>query len=98
MDQAAHAQALRDLKAQNEKARAENAKKLKALQDAIDNLGQTSPEVDAAMADLKASIQAEDDENPDEPSQNFVGGGVKPGDTVTSTGTPVPGAKTSSDS
>lgn len=63
---AQHAQDLRDLKAQNEKAAAEQAAALKKLQDALDAAGGTTPEVDEAMAELKASIQAEDDLNPDE--------------------------------
>ncbi len=64
--QAQHAQDLRDLKAQNEKAAAEQAAALKKLQDALDAAGGTTPEVDAAMEELRASIQAEDDLNPDE--------------------------------
>lgn len=63
--QGEHAQALRDLKAQNDKAAAEQADALRRLQEALDNAGGTTPEVDAAMADLRASIQAEDDLNPD---------------------------------
>lgn len=65
--QAEHAQALRDLREQNEKAAAEQASALQRLQDALDNAGGTTPEVDEAMAALRASIQAEDDLNPDEP-------------------------------
>lgn len=65
--QAEHAQALRDLREQNEKAAAEQAAALQRLQDALDNAGGTTPEVDEAMAALRASIQAEDDLNPDEP-------------------------------
>lgn len=64
--QAEHAQALRDLREQNEKAAAEQAAALQRLQDALDNAGGTTPEVDEAMAALRASIQAEDDLNPDE--------------------------------
>lgn len=63
-----HAQALRDLKTQNEKAAAEQAAALKKLQDAIDAGGATTPEIDQAMAELKASIQAEDDLNEDTPT------------------------------
>lgn len=59
------AQQLRDMKAQNEKARAENADRLKKLEEAMAAAGASTPEVDAALADLKASIQSEDDENPD---------------------------------
>lgn len=61
------AQSLRDLKTQNDKAAAEQAAALKKLQDALDAAGGTTPEVDAALAELKASIQAEDDLNPDAP-------------------------------
>lgn len=68
--QAEIAQELRNLKDQNEKARAEHAAAqaaiMKRLQDALDAAGNSTPEVDAAMADLKASIQADDDENADE--------------------------------
>lgn len=65
--QAEHAADLRALKDQNEKARAEIVAAIKALEDALANAGSTSPEVDAAMADLKASVQADDDMNPDTP-------------------------------
>jgi seryl-tRNA synthetase len=65
MDQAALAQQIRDLTAQNEKAAAEQRAALKKLQDALDAAGSTTPEVDAALSELKASIQAEDDANPD---------------------------------
>lgn len=61
------AQSLRDLKTQNDKAAAEQAAALQKLQDALDAAGGTTPEVDAALAELKASIQAEDDKNPDAP-------------------------------
>lgn len=69
MNQAEHAQALRDLTAQNEKAAAEQAAKLQKVQDALDAAGGTTPEVEAAMADLRASIQREDDLNPDAPTE-----------------------------
>jgi flagellar capping protein FliD len=59
------AQQLRDMKAQNEKARQENLAKFTALEEAVANAGNSTPEVDEALADLKASIQADDDENPD---------------------------------
>lgn len=65
--QAEHATDLRTLKDQNEKARAEIVAAIKVLEDALANAGSTSPEVDAAMADLKASVQADDDMNPDTP-------------------------------
>ena len=66
-DQAQHAQELRDLTAQNEKARQEIIAQIKALQDALDNAGGTTPEVDEAMAALKASVQMDDDMNADAP-------------------------------
>jgi len=66
--QAEHAEQLRALLAQNEKARTEQDAALKRLQDALDAAGGTTPEVDAAMADLAASIQKDDDENPDAPA------------------------------
>lgn len=65
--QAEHAQALRDLREQNEKVAAEQAAALQRLQDALDAGGNTTPEVEEAMAALRASIQAEDDLNPDTP-------------------------------
>jgi len=66
--QAELAQRLNDLHAQNEKARAEQAAAMQALRDALENAGNTSPEVDAAVERLAASIQSEDDENPDTPT------------------------------
>lgn len=57
-----HAAELRAVKEQNDKARAEVLAKISALELAI---GQTTPEVDAAMADLKASVQTDDDIVPD---------------------------------
>jgi ABC-type transporter Mla subunit MlaD len=66
--QAEHAQQLRDLHAQNEKAAAEQAAALQRLQDALDAAGGTTAEVDEAMAALRASIQREDDLNPDTPA------------------------------
>jgi cell division septum initiation protein DivIVA len=65
--QAEHAQALRDLTAQNEKARVEVLAKIAALEEAIANAGNTTEEVDAALADLKASVQTDDDIVPDAP-------------------------------
>ena len=65
--QAELAQSLRDMKTQNDKAAAEQAAALQKLQEALDAAGGTTPEVDAALAELKASIQAEDDLNPDAP-------------------------------
>ena len=63
--QAELAQELRDLKAQNDKARQEVLDKIAALELALGNAGTTTPEVDAALADLKASIQTDDDIVPD---------------------------------
>lgn len=60
--QAEHAQELRDLKAQNDKARQEVLDKIQKLEEALANLPSgTTPEVDEAMADLKSSIQTDDD-------------------------------------
>jgi hypothetical protein len=64
--QAQLAQDLRDLKAQNDKAREEILAKIAALEEALAN-APTTPEVDAAFADLKASVQTDDDIVPDAP-------------------------------
>jgi predicted S18 family serine protease len=53
------------LKAQQEKIYAEFSVKLQALSDAITANGNVSPEVEAALAELKASVQATDDLVPD---------------------------------
>jgi hypothetical protein len=42
--------------------------KIQALEDALAAAGNTSDEVDAAVQDLKASVQADDDLNPDAPT------------------------------
>lgn len=63
--QAEVAQELRDIKAQNEKARAEVLAKIQTLEDAIATSGNSTPEVDEALADLKASVQVDDDIVPD---------------------------------
>ena len=63
--QAETAAELRAIKDQNEKARLEILAKIKALEDALAAAGNTSDEVDAAVQDLKASVQADDDLNPD---------------------------------
>lgn len=63
--QAQIAQELRDMKVQNEKARQEMLAKLATLEEAVANAGNSTPEVDEAIADLKSSIQADDDLNPD---------------------------------
>jgi len=59
------AQSIADLKVQNDKARAEVLEKIAALEAAVANAGNTTPEVDAALADLKASVQTDDDIVPD---------------------------------
>lgn len=63
--QAQHAQQLREIVAQNEKARQEIVAKIDSLEQAIEDAGNTTPEVDEALAELKASIQKDDDLNPD---------------------------------
>lgn len=65
--QAETAQELRDIHAQNEKARVEILAKIQALEDALVTAGNTSEEVDAAVQDLKASVQTDDDIVPDAP-------------------------------
>lgn len=67
--QAETAQELRDLLAQNEKARVEILAKIQALEDALANAGNTSEEVDAAVQALKASVQTDDDIVPDAPPE-----------------------------
>lgn len=59
--QAEHAQELRDIKVQNEKARAEILDKIKDLEDALAAGGTTTQEVDDALDALKASVQVDDD-------------------------------------
>lgn len=61
------AQSLRDITAQNEKARQEILAKIQALEDALAAAGSTTPEVDQALAELKASVQTDDDMNQDTP-------------------------------
>lgn len=63
------AQQLRDLKAQNDKARTEILAKIQSLETALANAGNTTPEVDEALAELKASIQIDDDLNEDAPTE-----------------------------
>lgn len=65
--QAEHAQELRNIKAQNDKSRTEILTKIAALEEALANGGGTTPEVDEALADLKASVQTDDDIVPDAP-------------------------------
>lgn len=63
--QAELAQQLRDITAQNEKARQEILQKIAELEAALENAGGTTPEVDEAVAALKASVQTDDDLHPD---------------------------------
>lgn len=65
MNQAELAQALADIKTQADKAKDEIVAKVAELEAAISNAGSTSPEVDAALAALKGSVQGLDDLNPD---------------------------------
>lgn len=65
MNQADLAQAITDAAAQATKAKEEIVAKIAALEDAIANGGATTPEVDAALADLKGVVQTLDDLNPD---------------------------------
>jgi hypothetical protein len=67
--QAELAAQLIEITAQNEKARTEILAKVADLEAAIETAGSTTPEVDAALAALKASVQADDDLNPDAPEQ-----------------------------
>lgn len=59
--QAELAQQLRDITAQNEKSRTEILAKIADLETALANAGSTTPEVDEAVAALKASVQTDDD-------------------------------------
>jgi chromosome segregation ATPase len=61
------AQALRDAAAQNRKAKDEIMGKISNLETAIANVGNTTPEVDSALAELKSSGQSLDDIVPDAP-------------------------------
>lgn len=65
--QAELAQSLRDIKAQADKAQAEIIAAVAALEAALAAAGTTTPEVDAALADLKTTVQGLDDLNPDAP-------------------------------
>lgn len=68
MNQTELAQALTDLAAQSDKAKAEIVAKIDELEAAIANAGSTTPEVDAALAALKNSVQGLDDLNVDAPA------------------------------
>jgi uncharacterized protein involved in exopolysaccharide biosynthesis len=67
MNQTELAQELTNLTAQGEKAKAEIIAAVAALEDALLNAGSTTAEVDAALANLKATVQGIDDLNPDVP-------------------------------
>lgn len=56
---------LGSMKTQADKARAEIVAKIAALEEAIGNAGNTTPEVDAALIALRESVQAADDIVPD---------------------------------
>lgn len=66
-DQTQLAADLQALTAQTEKAKAEIIAKVAELEAAITNAGNTTPEVDAALAGLKAAVQGVDDLNADAP-------------------------------
>lgn len=59
------AQELRDIKAQNEKARTEIVQKIADLEAAIVAAGNSTPEVDTALEELKVSVHADDEMHPD---------------------------------
>ena len=61
------AKELTDFKAQVDKSNAEISAKIIALEEAVNNSGEATPEVVAAMEALKASIQKTDDIVPDVP-------------------------------
>ena len=52
---------LKVIKEQNDKARAEVLAKIAALEQAIAAAGNTTEDVDIALAELKASVQTDDD-------------------------------------
>lgn len=66
-NQAEVAQQLTDLTNQVNKAKTEITEKIADLETAITNAGNTTPEVDAALASLKAAVQGVDDIVPDAP-------------------------------
>lgn len=63
--QAELAQQLTDLGTQIDKVFGEITAEIQKLEDAIAAAGGTTPEVDAALASLKAKVQTLDDLNPD---------------------------------
>lgn len=66
--QTQEAEMLRAMKDQFMKAKGEIVGKIEALSDAVDTAGGTTPEVDAAMADLQSVAQQLDDIVPDAPT------------------------------
>lgn len=67
MKDAEVAKELTDFKAQVDKSNAEISAKIIALEEAVNNSGEATPEIVAAMEALKASIQKTDDIVPDVP-------------------------------
>ncbi len=59
--QAELAQQLRDVKAQNDKAREERLAHVATLEQAIIDAGNVTEEVQTALDDLKSSVQSDDD-------------------------------------
>lgn len=66
--QAELAQQLTDVATQVEKTKTEITTKISDLEAAIVAAGNTSPEVDAALASLKSAVQGVDDIVPDTPA------------------------------
>lgn len=60
---------LDELTARNDKAFAEQSKALQDLKDQLAAAGNSTPGVDNALARLEASIQRDDDQNPDEETE-----------------------------
>lgn len=69
MNQQELAVELAAVKEQADKARTEIVAKIATLEEAVANAGVVSAEVQAALTDLKASVQATDDIVPDAPVQ-----------------------------
>lgn len=67
--QAELAARLTALTAQNEKAAAEQAALIQNLRDELANAGSVTPEVEAALVALEASVQRDDDVVPDTPAE-----------------------------
>lgn len=72
MTQAELAQQLTDAAAEAVKSKAEIVAKISDLETAITNAGNTSPEVDAALANLKDAVKGIDDLVPDAPTEPVV--------------------------